>query len=552
MVAEELTSNDLSRYLMVPVRRWRFVAAIVVIIMAAILTYLTVGAKTYTATATIELHATTLTPFDVSKSPSQVIDMNSETAAAGSDVVMSNASKSLSAHPDPADLQANVLVGSTTSGTTMTISYSAASASSASVGANAIAAAYLDYRGQQASEQKASLLSTLSTQVTKLRAGLTELNAAIATEVPTSAAAQNNLTTRTLLTQQIADLTQRQNQLLTVYVDPGRLVNQAVASGAVVTPSRKLFLAGGLMVSLVLGGAAAFARERLDRRLRTASSFADIIDAPVVTVGRDGPTPLGVTATMDESMYMLRARVMHTLRNRASRVALVVDHSRTKESGVTASRLAALMAQSGAPVALVLISDGAVGLTSPTLRMLDSSEFELAVPTSGHRKLAGRTARLVPSLTVVPFEEGSDADGVRERKEIAAAIEKARAKGSFVILATTGRPRRSSVFALAALADEVLVVAQSRGTRRADIVETVQDIEGSGASVFGGVLIKRRKRRARRGDLRPPHIAGRPEEFEPSDRAEEKVGSSAALGHGLGDADQVRGEVDDGAEELRH
>lgn len=556
MGAEDQTSNDLSRYLMVPVRRWRFVAAIVVITMAAILTYLTVGAKTYTASATVELQATTSTPFDTSKSPSQVIDMNSEAASAVSDVVMSNASKSLSAHPDPADLQANVQVGSATSGTTMTISYSASSASSASVGANAIAAAYLAFRGEQASEQKASLLGTLSTQVTKLREDLTKLNAAIATQVPTSAAAQNNLTLRTLLTQQIADLTQRQNQLLTVYVNPGRLVNKAVTAGAVVTPSRKLFLAGGLMVSLVLGGAAAFARERLDRRLRTASSFADLIEAPVITVDRDGPTPLRATVTTDESMYMLRTRVMHALRNSGSRVALVVDHSRTKESGITASRLAALMAQSGASVALVLISDGAAGLTSPTFRLLNSAESELdAVPTSGHRKLAGYTTPLVPSLTVVPLEEGPDADGARERKEIAAVLDKARRAGSLVVLATTGRPRRSSVFALAALADEVLVVAQARTTRRADIVETAQDIEGSGARVFGGVLIKRRRRRARRGDRRPADVTSTPDELElelePSARGEETAGSPAALGRGLSNGDQVRGELDDGADKLR-
>ena len=550
MRAEDQTSNDLSRYLMVPLRRWRFVAAIVVIVMAAILTYLIVGAKAYTATATIEVHATTLTPFDAGKAPSQVIDMSTEAAAAVSDVVMSRASKSLSTHPSPAELQANALVGSTTGSTTMTISYSAASASSASVGANAIADSYLAYRGEQATGQKASLLDTLNAQVTKLRGGLTELNAAIATEAPTSAAAQNNLTTRSLLTQQIGDLTQRQNQLLTVYVDPGRLVNAAVAADAVTAPSSKLFLAGGLMVSLVLGGVAAFARERLDRRLRTASSFADLIEAPVITVDRDGPTPRRVTATTDESMNMLRTRVMHSLRKSESRVALVVDHSRTKQSGITASRLAALIAQSGAPVAVVFISEGDADLTSPTRRQVEWFERN-AMPVYRDRTLAGYTPPPVPSLTVLHLGKGADVNGAREHEELGAIIEKARDLGSIVIIVTTGRPSRSTVFALASLADQVLVVAQAGETRLADIAETAQDIEGSGASLFGGVLIRRRTLRARSDDRRSAGVANSADESEPSGGPEEMMGSATDPGRTLDDADQVHGGLDDVSEELR-
>jgi polysaccharide biosynthesis transport protein len=471
MTAQEAASNELVRYLVVPLRRWRLVALVTLLGVAATLLYVVTVTRTYTATALVDLHQISTSPFDATKSSNQLIDVATEAKTATSQVVASRASDLLSGHPPTTYLQNHVKVAAAAGTTTLSVTFTAASPAEAAGGANAFAKAYLDSRSMWADKRRKELVDSIDDSLKSLRSQLSKVNKSLAEADPASASAQDDLTSRTLLTQQFADLTQRQNALTGMSIDPGQVVSSATPGGAAVAPNRKVYLVGGLLMSVLIGFAGALVREALDRRVRRVEQMEGLIDAGVVSTDHVTRELIARQSPPNDAMYVLRSRVLSGVSPERPPVLLLVDLSDKSSAGAVGAQLAQLMANTGTLIRLVMVTDG-----QESIGWLGNDDWVQA--DSGLR------------TSWLPF---TDPDNLNEQNALHGVLAQAQAEGAIIVLAMTGRPRRSAVVAMSTVADDVLVVAQVGNTQIAAVRQTVQDIVDSGANIFGGVLVDGRR-----------------------------------------------------------
>lgn len=119
------------------------------------------------------------------------------------------------------------------------------------------------------------------------------------------------------------------------------VVDAAALPSAPSSPKRSRILLMGLLAGIVLGGAAALARERLDRRLRTSADVAAVLPAPILGIIDDGrPGAPG-------ELRRLRTRL-----GPGAKTILLTSLSRDSVPEV-AIGLARTLADTGASVALV-------------------------------------------------------------------------------------------------------------------------------------------------------------------------------------------------------
>lgn len=180
----------------------------------------------------------------------------------------------------------------------------------------------------------------------------------------------------------------------------------AVEPTSASSPNIPLYLGFGLLLSLLLGFAAAVARDRLDRRLRITAEDDSLFDVAIIARvphvslrrgGRDGQAP-----ELADALRVLRTNI--ELAAGANRALLVTSSGIGEGKTTIASNLAIAMAADGDRVALVECD-----LRRPTL----SSVLGDAVPdrqTGLSAYLAGQsratdimlTNRQLPAMSVVP------------------------------------------------------------------------------------------------------------------------------------------------------
>ncbi|MEU7768947.1 protein tyrosine kinase [Nocardia sp. NPDC049190] len=117
------------------------------------------------------------------------------------------------------------------------------------------------------------------------------------------------------------------------------VVDRARLPAAPAGPGTSRFVAMGLFGGLLLGFAAAFLRERTDRRVRTSSTLADIAPVPVVAAFDHGESPSGAARRLRNHL-----RGAQTIE-----CTSVTDRSQSK----VAHTLALAFADAGHPVILV-------------------------------------------------------------------------------------------------------------------------------------------------------------------------------------------------------
>jgi capsular polysaccharide biosynthesis protein len=132
-------------------------------------------------------------------------------------------------------------------------------------GADALAQAYLDFRGEGAQDSMNAYIDNVNEQLTEL-------------QEETKDSANEGL---------IETLKEQRQTALLASVEPGRIIGAATTPTSPSGPGLIVFLAGGAMAGLLLGAAGALARERLDPfvrsrdRLVVAGNGAD--DFPVIS-----------------------------------------------------------------------------------------------------------------------------------------------------------------------------------------------------------------------------------------------------------------------------
>ncbi|MEV1169380.1 hypothetical protein AB0J09_13250, partial [Nonomuraea sp. NPDC049784] len=163
------------------------------------------------------------------------------------------------------------------------ISVTASDATVAADQSRAYAQAYLTNRRESA-------LAALSEQQRAVLAKIKQVNAAIDAVIKqlgglAKGSAEHTIASQrqSVLNRQAAGLALKYDALRTVAVTPGTVISQATPPSAPGSPSLPLYLGTGLMAGLLAGSAAAYARDRLDRRLRTAADVERLTGLPVLS-----------------------------------------------------------------------------------------------------------------------------------------------------------------------------------------------------------------------------------------------------------------------------
>ncbi|WP_158088554.1 hypothetical protein [Thermoactinospora rubra] len=164
----------------------------------------------------------------------------------------------------------------------LSIAVTSADPATAAAHARAYAEAYLAHRAETARAAVAAQLQAVLAKLKRVNAGLREVAGQLETLDKGSAARTLAAHRQALLGRQAAGLTARYDSLKTLAVTPGSVISQPTPPAAPSSPSAPLYLGSGLMLGLLAGTAAAFGRDRLDTRLRTAEDVERLTGLPVL------------------------------------------------------------------------------------------------------------------------------------------------------------------------------------------------------------------------------------------------------------------------------
>lgn len=142
---------------------------------------------------------------------------------------------------------------------------------------------------------------------------------------------------------------------------PVEVVMMAPATLSHVTkaPSLPVYLGAGLLLGLLAGYGAAFARSRFDTRLRTAEDVQEQFDSPVLAVlpeaGGAALSDSGATTNfqVEEAVRKLRTNLMYTDVDHQARVILVTSPLPGEGKSSVAAALARVTALAGEDVVLI-------------------------------------------------------------------------------------------------------------------------------------------------------------------------------------------------------
>jgi hypothetical protein len=239
-------------------RRWKLVAAVTALVALGTAGYGLVQPTMFTASSTLTVFPITLDPLS-SSSASQTVNITTEREVLGSTEVARIAAAALG-HVDATTLDRSSSVEAPSGSQVLEVSATAGSPERAAEWANALAAAYLEFRGQGA-----ELLA---------KARLDDVNARIA-----AAEASGN-------TAGIGDLRSQALALSEIGANPGRIIGVAEAPDKPSSLSLSVYLIAGILGGLLLGALAAIVRDRADRRVRFPATLSRVTGTDALEVRR--------------------------------------------------------------------------------------------------------------------------------------------------------------------------------------------------------------------------------------------------------------------------
>jgi capsular polysaccharide biosynthesis protein len=271
---------DLDEHLSLLRRRWLLFVGCVVVGGTAGLALLRLTPPAYTAVTQV-----LVMPVGGQEQGNQLtnrqrepLNLDTEAQIAQSAVVAARVATALDT-PAPEPVEVSVPPNSAV----LWISVTAADPVVAAGQSRAYADAYLANRRESAQsamgEQQQAVLTKLKQVNAGLDAGIKELDTLPKGSPEHAIAAQR----QSVLNRQAASLTLKYDALRTVAVTPGSVISEALPPTRPSSPSLPLYLGTGLMAGLLAGAAAAYLRDRLDTRLRTAADVERLTGLPVLT-----------------------------------------------------------------------------------------------------------------------------------------------------------------------------------------------------------------------------------------------------------------------------
>lgn len=311
----------------------------------------------------------------------------------------------------------------------------------------------------------------------------------------------------------ITDLTARRNQLQTLEgLQTGgvQLIQQATGQATLSSPSAVRAALLGLFVGLLLGGALAFLRSRLDRRLKSADDVIEILGPlPVLaTIPRARGRRSGTLQS--EGFRALLTSLAFLDPDRALRSILVTSATMDEGKTTTSINLALSFAERNESV-LVLEGDLRRRGLSRQLDLLDHAgvseilagegtlaDYAVVVPPGGGKEAVGAratgsgptaTRTLSGAIEVVPAgRAGENSHALLTSDRVRRLLDGAREMADNVIVDGTPLGLLNDMLPVAARVDTVIIVVHLDRTRRNELTRLADRLRDARIDPVGIVL----------------------------------------------------------------
>ncbi|MGP3966130.1 Wzz/FepE/Etk N-terminal domain-containing protein [Streptomyces sp. 6N223] len=518
-------SVEVRRYFEVPRRRWRIVLLVALVGIAGFAAYAQLGSSSYEASAIVRVNPIGADPFSSGRTADQLVNTDSEAQTARSADVAERLAELLRSPDDANAVRDRMSVTASSDTASLTLTYTADTRQEARDGANAYASAFLDHREAEARGQQEELLASVEESLDAAREDLIAAEEAVANAEEGSQEAREAAADRQIADRSIQSLSTRRGDLQTMSFEPGSVLREAESASPASLTGGTTFLAGGVLASLVLALLAAFAREGLDKRVRTARDVGQAAHAPVLAEipKSNAAAPLvdDPSGPAAEAYRVLRAQLLPALRRAGTRVIVVADEGGAARSGTAGAGLAVAIAQARHDVVLLMPgwpsgeAAGLAALDAGRPRAHGVQGYATLLP--GAEEADGGEAVRPTSVPGLRAAHGDAAHALLAGEEGQALVANLAASGGYVVLDASGQLTRSEILTLAGLPGAVAIVVGQVGRSTAPELEALAlSLERLGTPIAGCAVIGGRR-------------ASRSERSEPGDR--EDRGAPAGGAH---------------------
>jgi uncharacterized protein involved in exopolysaccharide biosynthesis/Mrp family chromosome partitioning ATPase len=507
-------STDLSHYVGMVRRHW-WVGLTATVVGVALGAAVTSGMpKVYESSTSVLVQAVEQDTNQAGGRTKGSINLDTEAQLVGSGAVAAKAAALLRSPISPIDLAHQVSVEVPANTTVLVIRFEADSPEGARAGSHAFAEAYLRNREETARSGLDQQIKSLTLKVKQLTTTLTGINARLANARPGSSERSNLESLRSNSQNQLNSLTGRLNEITTTTVAAGSIISDARVPDGPTSPNALLNIATGGMLGLLIGLALAFARERLDRRLRTAADVRDRARIGVLAALDERTTP-----HFDDVLqpYGPGGRVFNRLRNEVlaslapgAQIIVVTGASRGSASTLVAANLAAALARTGSDVVLIgaHLPDSVVD-AAPLARMLGVSAMpglsDLLAGRVSLAKAMQRTPR-IPSLRVITTGGAATAAGLMQSQRLRDTLEALRRQTGYVVIEAPSTSSSADAQSLASLADAAILAVELRRAKRPALLDAAEQLRRVGTPLLGAVVLPRLAG-LRTDEIQPPAVA---------------------------------------------
>ena len=231
--------------------RWKTVCAVVVLAIVGAVAFGVFSGTDYSAKTVLTVNPLTTNPFS-SATANQQINITTERAILSSSEVARRAVADLGDETSAASLSENARIEAPQGSQILTVTVVDTDPQLAADKANALAAAYLEFRAEGAAQVADTYIKAIDERIESL------------------SKSETNGSTFDLA---LADLVNQRNDLALVAENPGRIIGYADEAETSSNSSLVLYAAAGLTGGLILGLIAAVLRDRLSKVVGNADLF---------------------------------------------------------------------------------------------------------------------------------------------------------------------------------------------------------------------------------------------------------------------------------------